>query len=63
MVTTKVLQVMLNRRNCGGIPAGSAAAVAAGMAAFALGSDWNGSLRIPVSVTSICTNSSVNYKT
>lgn len=38
--------------SCGGICTGSAAAVAAGMAAFALGSDWNGSLRIPVSVTS-----------
>jgi hypothetical protein len=50
VVTTEALQVMLSKCNCCGIPAGSAAAVAAGMAAFALGSDWNGSLRIPVSV-------------
>lgn len=47
-----MLQVISNKCNVVGIRAGSAAAVAAGMAAFATGSDWAGSLRIPVSVTS-----------
>jgi hypothetical protein len=32
----------------GGSSGGSAAAIALGLAAFAIGTDWNGSLRIPV---------------
>lgn len=51
-ITTQILQVISNKRNVVDVPTGSAAAVAAGMAAFATGSDWVGSLRIPVSVTS-----------
>jgi hypothetical protein len=32
----------------GCVTTGSAAAIALGLAAFAIGTDWNGSLRIPV---------------
>jgi hypothetical protein len=56
VVTTEALQVILSKCNFCDVRPGSAAAVAAGMAAFALGSNWNGSLRIPVHVTGFYTS-------
>ena len=55
MIRTAVFQLFNFR-------AGSAAAVAAGMAAFALGSDWNGSLRIPVSVKPDRLKACINFE-